>query len=71
VSFWTTWYGSRYLHPIFARFDERQQIPYPKKKVYQFLISHRYCTFGQSLAFFAVFCVAWFNADRGSASATP
>jgi hypothetical protein len=27
------------------------------------LISHRYCTFGQSLAFFAVFCIAWFNAD--------
>jgi PAS domain S-box-containing protein len=33
--------------------------------VYQFLISHRYCTFGQSLAFFGVFCVAWFNAAVG------
>ena len=33
--------------------------------MYQFLISHRYCTFGQSLAFFAVFCLALFNFAAG------
>jgi hypothetical protein len=54
----------RYLATnLVGRVDEGRQIPDSEAKVYQFLISHRYCTFGQSLAFFAVFCVAWFNAD--------